>query len=79
MGKFWVVAIDDHPTECSVALPGIWTWPNNGMILWLQEERYSQSRGALAMSDPRILSVTIDQWYCTNCCPDFETVPATRH
>lgn len=48
----WAVAIDDHPTGCSVALPGIWTWPNNGMILWPLEERYSLSCGALALSDP---------------------------
>lgn len=50
-----------------MALSGISTWPNNGMILWLQEERYSQSRGALAMPDPRILSVMVNQRYCTNC------------
>lgn len=62
-----VVAVDDHPTECSVALSVISTWPNNGMILWLQEERYSQSRGALAMPDPRVLSVIVNLRYCTNC------------
>jgi hypothetical protein len=39
----------NHPTRCSVALPGIWTRPNNGMIVvTLRGVAFPISCGALA-------------------------------